>query len=107
MKPNINLLFVTTFVFPIFVIFPLNYKLCKVIMKSYFLAIIHLLNDEPSILYSYLLTGKDFSISLSLFEETDLSHLALGEADMALRKMFIPLPCILHQNIDYLHNYSI
>lgn len=107
MKPKINLLFVTTFVFPIFVSFPLNYKLCKVIMKSYFLAIIHLLNDEPSILNSYLLTCKYFSISRSLFEETDLSHLALGEPDMAHRKMFIPLSCILHQNRDYLNNSSI
>lgn len=106
MKPKINLLFVTTFVFPIFVSFPLNYKLCKVIMKSYFLAIIHLLNDEPSILNSYLLTCKYFSIFRSLFEETDLSHLALGEPDMALKKMFIPLSCILHQNRDYLNNSS-
>lgn len=75
-------------------------------MKSYFLSILHLLDDEPSILNSYLLTGKDFSISLSLFEETNLSHLALREPDMALRKMFIPLPCILQQNRDYLNNVS-
>lgn len=78
MKPKINLLLVATFVFPIFVNFPFNYKFCKVIIKLYFLAILHLHNDELSILNSYLLTSQDFSISLSMFEESVLSHIALG-----------------------------